>query len=154
MGIENPTPTYIDDLDVTLPAATDPLSQADDHIRIIKAVLKQTFPNITGAVTKTQAQLNSTSAATLSTARSIGLGGDVSGSANFDGSANITITATVADDSHNHVTGNIDGLDTALAGKLGTSDTAANSHKVDGKSISVVTSMPSSPDNNTIYFVT
>jgi microcystin-dependent protein len=50
MGIENPTPTYIDDLDATLPAATDPLSQADDHIRMIKAVLKQTFPSFDSSI--------------------------------------------------------------------------------------------------------
>lgn len=35
------------------------------------------------------------SAAKLTTARSIGLGGDLSGSSNFDGSANITISATI-----------------------------------------------------------
>lgn len=38
----------------------------------------------------------------LSTARTITLSGDVSGSASFDGSKNVTITATVVDDSHNH----------------------------------------------------
>lgn len=154
MGIENPTPDYIDDFDANDPAPTDPLSQADDHIRNIKRVLKQTFPNITGPVTKTQAQLDSTSAATLSTSRSIGLTGDVSGSATFNGGDDVTITASVADDSHNHITSNIDGLDTALAGKLGTGATAVDSDKVDGKHVSVVASMPGSPDANTIYFVT
>ena len=38
----------------------------------------------------------------LQTARSISLGGDLSGSAVFDGSANITITASVGDNSHAH----------------------------------------------------
>lgn len=57
------------------------------------------------------------SAATLTTARNIALGGDVSGSASFNGSANITITATVADDSHNHVIANVDGLQTELNNK-------------------------------------
>jgi hypothetical protein len=33
----------------------------------------------------------------------------------FDGSANASITTTVADDSHNHITSNIDGLDTILS---------------------------------------
>lgn len=55
---------------------------------------------------------------TLTTARNIALTGDVTGSANFDGSANISITATVADDSHNHIISNVDGLQTALDGKL------------------------------------
>ena len=57
---------------------------------------------------------NADTASALATARNISLGGDVSGSASFDGSADITITATVADDSHNHTIGNIDGLQTAL----------------------------------------
>lgn len=65
------------------------------------------------------------SAAKLSTARSITLGGDVSGSASFDGSANVTITATVKDDSHAHTIANVDGLQTALDGKLATTGTAA-----------------------------
>lgn len=60
---------------------------------------------------------NASTATTLQNARSIALGGDLSGSANFDGSANISITATVADDSHNHTISNVDGLQTALDGK-------------------------------------
>ncbi len=39
---------------------------------------------------------------TLTTARTISLGGDVTGSASFNGSSNITITAAVVNDSHNH----------------------------------------------------
>ena len=54
---------------------------------------------------------------TLTTARTISLGGDLSGSASFNGSSNITITAAVADDSHNHVISNVDGLQTALDAK-------------------------------------
>lgn len=41
-------------------------------------------------------------AAKLTTARTITLAGDVTGSSTFDGSANISITATVLDDSHTH----------------------------------------------------
>ena len=57
MPIEN-NPQYIDDLNPSYPQETDPLSQADDHIKHIKTVLKQTFPNIDGQVTATQADLN------------------------------------------------------------------------------------------------
>jgi len=60
---------------------------------------------------------NAGTATILETARTIALGGDVSGSASFNGSANITITATVADDSHNHTIANVDGLQTALDAK-------------------------------------
>ena len=68
----------------------------------------------------------------LKTARTIGLSGDLSGSASFDGSSNITITATVADDSHNHTIANVDGLQTALNSKLSTSGKAADSNLLDG----------------------
>jgi len=69
---------------------------------------------------------------TLATARNISLTGDVSGSTNFDGSGNVSITAVVADDSHNHVISNVDGLQTALDGKLSTSGKAADSNLLDG----------------------
>lgn len=52
------TATYIDSLNVNNPVATDPLSQADEHIRLLKSTIKATFPNITGAVTSTQAELD------------------------------------------------------------------------------------------------
>ena len=68
--------------------------------------------NIEGAVTG-----NASTATTLATARAIALAGDVTGTANFDGSGDISITATVADDSHNHTIANVDGLQTALDAK-------------------------------------
>jgi len=71
-------------------------------------------------------------ASTLATGRSIALSGDVSGSTTFDGSGNVTITATIADDSHNHVISNVDGLQTALDGKLSTSGKAADANLLDG----------------------
>ena len=49
---------YIDDLVATNPTATDNVSQGDDHIRGIKTTLKNTFPNVTGAITATEAELN------------------------------------------------------------------------------------------------
>jgi hypothetical protein len=103
-----------------------------------------------------------TTASTLATARNIAVTGAVTGNANFDGSGNIsiattatadptltlngdasgsatftnlgnaTLTVTVADDSHNHVISNVDGLQTALDGKLSTSGKAADSNLLDG----------------------
>lgn len=67
----------------------------------------------------------------LTTARTISLTGDVSGSTSFNGSANVSITATVADDSHNHIISNVDGLQTALDGKLSTTGKAADSNLFD-----------------------
>lgn len=44
MGLESGT--YVDDLVTTNPVgASDPKSQGDDHLRLIKSVLKNTFPN-------------------------------------------------------------------------------------------------------------
>jgi hypothetical protein len=45
---------------------------------------------------------NAGTATKLQTARTINLTGDISGSAKFDGSSNININTTVADNSHNH----------------------------------------------------
>jgi hypothetical protein len=50
--------TYIDSLVSTNPAATDGLAQADDHMRLIKATILASFPNITGAITATHTVLN------------------------------------------------------------------------------------------------
>lgn len=51
--------TYIDGLVPTNPLGSDPLADADGHIRLIKSTLKATFPNISGPVTATQTDLNS-----------------------------------------------------------------------------------------------
>ena len=42
--------TYVSDLVDTNPAATDNKSQGDDHIRLIKSVLDNTFPNADRAI--------------------------------------------------------------------------------------------------------
>lgn len=52
------TGTYISDLVTSNPPNTDGVSQADDHLRLIKSTVKATFPNITGAVTATHTDLN------------------------------------------------------------------------------------------------
>lgn len=57
---------------------------------------------------------NADTATKLKTARTISLTGDATGSASFDGSANASITVTVADDSHNHIISNIDNLQSNL----------------------------------------
>lgn len=50
--------TYIDTLDPTLPLSGDPKSEGDNHLRLIKQVLQNTFPNLNGSVTPTEEQLN------------------------------------------------------------------------------------------------
>jgi hypothetical protein len=53
--------TYINNLDPSLPSGGDSIAEGDDHIRNVKKGIKATFPNVTGAVTATQAQLNDSS---------------------------------------------------------------------------------------------
>ncbi len=52
------TATYINGLNATYPAASDPKSEGDDHLRLIKSTVKATFPNVTGAVTATHTELS------------------------------------------------------------------------------------------------
>lgn len=49
---------YVSDLNEAWPLGTDTPDAGDDHIRGIKNVLKRTFPNLTGPVTRTQGDLN------------------------------------------------------------------------------------------------
>lgn len=56
MGLE--TATYISDLIATNPTTADKRRQGDDHLRLIKAALLATFPNITGALSATHTELN------------------------------------------------------------------------------------------------
>jgi len=62
------TGTYISDLTITNPVSTDGIGQADDHLRLIKKTIKNSFPSITGAVTATQAELNVLDGITSTTA--------------------------------------------------------------------------------------
>jgi hypothetical protein len=65
MGLESGT--FINALVATNPVGSaDPKSAGDDHIRLIKSTIKATFPNLTGAVTLTQAQINDAARLTAS----------------------------------------------------------------------------------------
>jgi hypothetical protein len=52
------TGTYISDLVATNPTSGDPLSQSDDHLRLLKSTIQATFPSVTGAVTGTHTAIN------------------------------------------------------------------------------------------------
>jgi hypothetical protein len=67
MGLE--TGTYIDSLNSSNPTAGDAVSEGDDHLRLIKSTVKATFPNLSGAVTSTQAELNILDGVTANTAK-------------------------------------------------------------------------------------
>jgi len=43
------TASHVADLDPSNPVATDATAQGDDHLRLIKTALRNTFPNFTSA---------------------------------------------------------------------------------------------------------
>ena len=79
--------------------------------------------NVTGDLTG-----NADTSTALATARDITLSGDASGSASFDGTANVTITVAVANDSHSHTLSTV-----TDAGTIASQD--ADSVNIDGGAI-------------------
>jgi hypothetical protein len=68
MGLE--TASYISQLVDTNPTASDPVSQGDDHLRLIKTVLQTQFSGLSGttAVTASGAEMNLVDGCTATTA--------------------------------------------------------------------------------------
>ena len=66
MGLESAT--YINGLVATNPTGVDLRLEGDDHLRLIKSTIKNTFPNIDAAVTASPAELNVVDGFTGSTA--------------------------------------------------------------------------------------
>lgn len=61
--------TYIDDLVASNPVGgTDDYATADDHLRLIKSVLQNSFPNISGAMNASDVELNTLDGILASTA--------------------------------------------------------------------------------------
>jgi microcystin-dependent protein len=52
------TGTYISDLVAANPVGSDPIAYADDHLRLLKSTIKNTFPNVKGAVSATHENLS------------------------------------------------------------------------------------------------
>jgi hypothetical protein len=52
------TGTYISDLVAANPPGTDPKSQMDDHLRLLKSTIKASFPAVAGAVSASHAELS------------------------------------------------------------------------------------------------
>ena len=116
MGVE--TATYIDDLDVTLPAATDSLGQADDHLRLIKSTVKTTFPNVAGEVGASHTELNVLDGAVVATDDLTKLGEVTATSAELNTLDGITATT----DELNYM----DGVTSAVQTQIDTKANSAN----------------------------
>jgi len=103
------------------------------------------FPEgLTGALTG-----NASSATILENPRNISLGGIMTGSASFDGSSNINISAAIADGVLSIA--KTSGLQTALSGKQATGDYPIHASGA-GRKLSVSSTEPTSPTTGDIWF--
>ena len=75
---------------------------------------------IDGTANIDTASVDTANIATLNVTGNADVDGDLTVNGSINGSANITITATIADDSHNHTIANVDGLQTVLDAKQAT----------------------------------
>lgn len=101
------TASYISQLDPTYPAAGDPKSEGDNHLRLVKTVLKTQFPNFgTAAVTATAAEVNylvgvtsevQTQLNTLDTGKASKSGATYTGAHDFTAAALTVPTQTTGD---------------------------------------------------------
>jgi len=81
------TALYVGDFDTAVPAGGDGRVEGDDNFRQVKTATKNSFPSVTGAVTKTHTQINDL--AEKSTAQTI------SGDWTFSGAPAFTNTVTL-----------------------------------------------------------
>lgn len=122
MGLE--TSTYIDGLVTTNPVgSSDTKAQGDDHIRLLKSTIKNTFPNLTGAVSADQTELNYLDGAT-----------GVTGTGNTVRSASPTLTGTATAATINATTVAATNVSGTLSGN-GASITALNATQLTSGSV-------------------
>ena len=84
------TGSFINSLVVANPASTDGLAQADDHLRLIKSTIRNTFPSITGAVSASHTELNVVVGLTSSTSELNVLDGITSSTAELNFTDGVT----------------------------------------------------------------
>lgn len=83
-----------------------------------KIVARDASGNFSAGTVTAALSGNASTASRWATARTISLTGDVTGSASIRGDANASITATVANNSHDHTIANVTGLQAALDDKV------------------------------------
>lgn len=90
------TATYISNLVSTNPTATDTVAQADDHIRLIKSTLQNTFPNVTSAITADHTEINVLDGITSTTAELNILDGVTATAADLNYAADLNATGVTS----------------------------------------------------------
>ena len=133
MGVE--TATYISELSATNPLGTDPISQGDDQIRLVKSVLQSQFTSLgAAAVTGTAAELNLIDGYTGTTAELNTL--DVTTQGTSEVSKVLTADAsgdvTIADGAYDFDIASHDGTNGLLLGGTLVTATATELNLIDG----------------------
>jgi len=133
MGVE--TATYISQLSATNPLGTDPISQGDDQIRLVKEVLQAQFTSLgAAAVTGTAAELNLIDGYTGTTAELNTL--DVTTQGTSEVSKVLTADAsgdvTIADGAYDFDVASHDGTNGLLLGGTLVTATATELNLIDG----------------------
>lgn len=108
--------TYIDGLVPTNPTSSDGLSQGDDHLRLLKSTLKNSFPNVSGAVTATHTELSYTDGVTSSIQTQIDTKAPLA-SPTFTGTVVLPSTTSVGNVSSTEL-GYLDGVTSSLQTQL------------------------------------
>jgi len=133
MGVE--TATYISQLSATNPLGTDPISEGDDQIRLVKSVLQSQFTSLgAAAVTGTAAELNLIDGYTGTTAELNTL--DVTTQGTSEASKVLTADAngdvTIADGAYDFDVASHDGTNGLLLGGTLVTATATELNLIDG----------------------
>jgi len=134
MGLESAT--YISQLVATNPLATDPISQGDDHLRLIKSVLQAQFSGLSGttAVTSSGAELNILDGVTATSTELNYL--DITTLGTSEASKVVTADAngdvTIADGAYDFDVASHDGTNGLLLGGTLVTATATELNLIDG----------------------
>ena len=134
MGLESAT--YISQLVATNPLATDPISQGDDHLRLIKSVLQAQFSGLSGttAVTADGAEMNLLDGCTATTTELNYL--DITTLGTSEASKVVTADAngdvTIADGAYDFDIASHDGTNGLLLGGTLVTATATELNLIDG----------------------
>jgi len=133
MGVE--TATFISQLSATNPLATDPISEGDDQIRLVKEVLQAQFTTLgAAAVTTTAAELNILDTVTATATELNYL--DITTLGTSEASKVVTADAngdvTIADGAYDFDVASHDGTNGLLLGGTLVTSSAAELNKLDG----------------------
>ena len=139
------TALYPTQLNTTLPTSSDFVSEGDDHLRLLKTVVKTTFPNVAGAVSASQVELNYVTGVTSDIQAQLNSKGAIAGQT-WTGTHSFPSTTTVGPLTPtiqgylSTVTSDVQAQINSKAAKAG--DTYTGAHNFAGAAVTVATLAP------------